>query len=158
MIRVRNVHLLFALGAISVLPACSNMMGGNRSSGASASATAAAQPVANDMVKQVQGRLQQDGYYKQGNVDGVWGTGTMNAVQDFQRDHNLSATGKLDVPTLQALNVAAPVGNPSSGPAAVDQTAPNNNVNNNTYNTSPNTPAGNTYTGTGTAAPGTRQP
>jgi peptidoglycan hydrolase-like protein with peptidoglycan-binding domain len=107
------------------------------------------------MVKQVQGRLQQDGYYKLGNVDGVWGVGTMNAVQAFQRDHNLSATGKLDVPTLQALNVAAPVNNPNPGTAPVDPSAPNDT---NTYNTSPGSTGTAPNITAPTTAPGTRQP
>ena len=107
MIRARNVSLLAAIGAIALLPACSDMMGGRSSSASSAAAAPAPQPVANAMVKQVQDRLQHDGYYKQGAVDGVWGSGTMNAVQAFQRDHSLAATGQLDVPTLQALNINA---------------------------------------------------
>jgi len=36
------------------------------------------------------------------------GAGTESAVQAFQRDHNLGASGKLDMPTLQALNLAGP--------------------------------------------------
>jgi peptidoglycan hydrolase-like protein with peptidoglycan-binding domain len=137
MIRARNVHLLLALGALTALPACSNLMG-NRSSGSTAAATAP-KPVANDMVREVQGKLQQDGYYKQGPVDGVWGTGTMNAVQSFQRDHNLNATGKLDVPTLQALNITDngnPPNNPppSSNPNDNDNTQPVNPPSNNPNN------------------------
>ena len=58
------------------------------------------------MVKQVQSKLRDDGYYKQGAVDGVWGSGTEYAVRSFQHDHNLSSNGQLDVPTLQALNVS----------------------------------------------------
>jgi peptidoglycan hydrolase-like protein with peptidoglycan-binding domain len=88
------------LGA-AALPACSNMMGGN----STRTASAQPQPLANEMVRQVQAKLQQDGYYKQGAVDGLWGSGTEMAVQNFQRDHNLPVTGKLSLPTLQALNV-----------------------------------------------------
>jgi peptidoglycan hydrolase-like protein with peptidoglycan-binding domain len=143
MISARNVHILFALGALTALPACSNMMG-NRSSTASASTAPAPQPVANDMVKQVQGKLQQDGYYKQGNVDGVWGAGTMNAVEAFQRDHNLSATGKLDVPTLQALNITDTGNNPSNNnPTPTNNQNATGNPHTNNYNTGPNNPNNN---------------
>lgn len=63
--------------------------------------------VAPDMVKDVQSKLRDDGYYEQGAVDGVWGSGTEAAVRSFQKDHQLSSSGQLDVPTLQALNVAS---------------------------------------------------
>jgi N-acetylmuramoyl-L-alanine amidase len=62
--------------------------------------------VAPATVRQVQSKLRDDGYYKQGPVDGVWGSGTQTSVQSFQRDHNLTANGQLDLPTLQALNLA----------------------------------------------------
>lgn len=158
MIRARNVSLLAAIGAIALLPACSDMMGGRSSSASSAAAAPAPQPVANAMVKQVQDRLQHDGYYKQGAVDGVWGSGTMNAVQAFQRDHSLAATGQLDVPTLQALNItdtgnAASTGNnpantgPVTNPGPVTNTAPATAPVGPTYNTNPPT------TSSGSTAP-----
>jgi peptidoglycan hydrolase-like protein with peptidoglycan-binding domain len=75
-------------------------------SGATRTAAATTAPaVSNDMVRQVQSRLQHDGYYKTGNVDGIWGSGTESAVMAFQRDHNISASGRLDAPTLQAMNI-----------------------------------------------------
>jgi peptidoglycan hydrolase-like protein with peptidoglycan-binding domain len=92
------------LGLLAVLGACSNMMG--NSSGSRPAAMAAQPTVAPDMVRQVQSKLRDDGYYKQGTVDGVWGSGTENAVRTFQHDHNLTSSGQLDVPTLQALNLA----------------------------------------------------
>jgi peptidoglycan hydrolase-like protein with peptidoglycan-binding domain len=70
--------------------------------------TAMTQPaVAPDMVRQVQSKLRDDGYYKQGSVDGVWGSGTEASMRSFQHDHNLATNGQLDVPTLQALNLAS---------------------------------------------------
>lgn len=134
MSRARTVHFLLALGAISVLPACSDMMG----SRSAATAPAAPQPVANAMVKQVQERLQHDGYYRQGAIDGVWGTGTMTALQAFQRDHGLSATGQLDVPTLQALNVTDTGNNPPATAATASASTPAN-----TSPVPPNSPAPN---------------
>ncbi len=148
MSRARNVHLLLTVGAISLLSACTNI-----DSRSAAVAPAPPQPVASAMVKQVQDRLQHDGYYRQGAIDGVWGAGTMTAVQAFQRDHSLSASGQLDMPTLQALNVAdagnGPAGSPASaatGPtASASPTSPNSAPNANTYNTAPaTTPPGST--------------
>lgn len=133
MSRARNVHLLLALGAISLLPACTNM-----DSRSAAVAPPAPQPVANVMVKQVQDRLQHDGYYRQGAIDGVWGSGTMTAVQAFQRDHSLSATGQLDVPTLQALNVTDTGNNPPATAATASASTPAN-----TSPVPPNSPAPN---------------
>lgn len=110
-----------AVGVLAGLGACSNMMGNN--SQASRPVAATAPTVAPDMVKQVQAKLRDSGYYKQGNVDGVWGTGTENAVRSFQHDHNLGSSGQLDVPTLQALNVTSRPGT-TDNPAATNNTAP----------------------------------
>jgi peptidoglycan hydrolase-like protein with peptidoglycan-binding domain len=102
-----------AVSLLAGLGACSNMMG---SSNSTSKPVAMTQPtVAPDMVKQVQSKLRDGGYYKLGAVDGVWGTGTETAVRSFQKDHNLGSSGQLDVPTLQALNVA-------NGPAVANST------------------------------------
>jgi peptidoglycan hydrolase-like protein with peptidoglycan-binding domain len=69
------------------------------------------------MVREVQSRLSDGGYYQLGAIDGIWGTGTETAVKNFQRDHDLGTSGKLDVPTLQALNLTA------TAPAAPDRPA-----------------------------------
>ncbi|MBN8930093.1 MAG: hypothetical protein BGO51_07220 [Rhodospirillales bacterium 69-11] len=157
MIKPRNIHLVLALAAVAALPGCSDMFG-NRSGGGSQGSSAAAaapQPVANEMVRQVQERLKNDGYYKTGAVDGVWGSGTMTAVQNFQRDHNLTASGQLDVPTLRALNVANTgnantTGTSSSNTNMNGTTTSTGNYNANNPNmntTNPNAPANpaNTY-------------
>ena len=127
-----------AVGMLAGLGACSNIMGHGNSSEASRPAAAATEPtLAPDMVKQVQAKLRDSGYYKQGNVDGVWGSGTENAVRSFQHDHNLGSSGQLDVPTLQALNVTkAPVA--TNGSAAANNTAPTQPTNVNS-NGNPNT-------------------
>lgn len=107
-----------AVVLLAGLGACSNIMGGeNHTASAPPPATATAPTVAPNMVKEVQSKLRDDGYYKQGSVDGVWGSGTEAAVRSFQKDHNLSSNGQLDVPTLQALNVAG-------APNATSNTAP----------------------------------
>jgi peptidoglycan hydrolase-like protein with peptidoglycan-binding domain len=85
-------------------------------------------PVAQVTIKDVQTALQQAGYYKRGRVDGIWGHGTERAVRQFQHAHKLTANGKLDVPTLQALNLTgAP---PSTDHNAPDNTAPANSPDN----------------------------
>jgi peptidoglycan hydrolase-like protein with peptidoglycan-binding domain len=40
-----------------------------------------------------------------GNIDGAWGQETQAAVREFQRTHELEATGTLTLPTLAALGV-----------------------------------------------------
>lgn len=92
------------LSLLAGLGACSNF----DSRGSAPPSTAMTQPaVAPDMVRQVQSKLRDDGYYKQGPVDGVWGSGTQASVRSFQHDHNLATNGQLDVPTLQALNLTS---------------------------------------------------
>jgi hypothetical protein len=61
--------------------------------------------VTQGLMAQVQHSLQQRGFYHQGNVDGVWGPATSEAISAFQQHNNLHRTGQLDVPTLEALNV-----------------------------------------------------
>jgi peptidoglycan hydrolase-like protein with peptidoglycan-binding domain len=129
-----------AIGLLAGLGACSDMMG---NSGSASRSTAMTQPtVAPDMVKQVQSKLRDGGYYKQGSVDGVWGSGTESAVRSFQHDHNLTSSGQLDVPTLQALNLA------SNSPSAYNNNAPARTMDSNPnppptqpMSTNPNTPA-----------------
>jgi peptidoglycan hydrolase-like protein with peptidoglycan-binding domain len=135
--KIWNVPTLVAFGALAALPACSNLMGGGRSSQASSQPAVSTSPaLAPDTIKQVQARLRDDGYYKQGPVDGLWGDGTQSAVRNFQRDHSLSTTGRLDVATLEALNI---VGN-GNNTAATDQTTNGVNDRNNspTYNSGNN--------------------
>lgn len=87
MTKVRNVATLLALCGVAALPACS-MFGGNQSSRSSYPSyastptyTAPQSPgLSQDMIQQVQGRLQQQGLYH-GSVDGVWGPGTESAVR-----------------------------------------------------------------------------
>ncbi len=102
-----------AAGLLAGLGACSNMMGGGGT--AASRPVAATQPVTQPtmapvMVKDVQSRLRDDGYYKLGSLDGIWGSRTESAVRSFQKDHNLATSGQLDVPTLQALNLTSPPG------------------------------------------------
>ncbi len=56
-------------------------------------------------VKNIQTALSNKGYYG-GNIDGIYGTGTKNAVLAFQRDNGLSADGIAGKQTLKALGIA----------------------------------------------------
>jgi len=114
--QVRKVATLVALAGVAVLPACS-MFGGNRTQASRASSPSQgyastqqnypspqSPELTQDTLKQVQERLQQQGMYH-GRIDGVWGRGTEAAVRSYQQQHNLNASGKLDVDTLASLNL-----------------------------------------------------
>jgi len=128
MIRMRNLAPMLALGALTVLPACS-MFGGNENTraaaaprsydnsgnttAAAAAAPAAAAatgssgtvaPVSPGMIRRVQARLQQDGDYK-GRIDGVWGPMTESGVRSWQQAHNVNANGEIDMATLQSMGI-----------------------------------------------------
>ena len=57
-----------------------------------------------DEVREIQTKLKQMGYYS-GNVDGIFGTATKNAVIKFQKDNKLSADGIAGKKTLEALGI-----------------------------------------------------
>jgi peptidoglycan hydrolase-like protein with peptidoglycan-binding domain len=148
MTKVRNVATLLALCGAAALPACSMFGGGNQNSRASYPTYAAAptyaapqqSAVSPDMIRQVQGNLQQQGLYH-GSVDGVWGPGTESAVRSYQQQHNLNTTGQLDASTLSSMNIAANQNYGNSQPPPNDQrygsnyNPPNNNQPN--YNPPP---------------------
>ena len=57
------------------------------------------------IIANVQTALQQQGYY-QGEVDGVIGPLTREAIAGYQRDHGLYETSSIDQPTLESLGMA----------------------------------------------------
>jgi len=69
-----------------------------------------------DEVIQIQTKLKNWGYYN-GAIDGIYGTGTFNAVKNFQRKNGLTADGVAGSQTLAAMGI-------SSG-----STSGNNNLN-----------------------------
>ena len=73
-------------------------------------------------VKQIQKKLKEWGYYN-GNVDGIYGTKTFNAVKKFQSQNGLNVDGIAGEKTLAALGINSS-NNSSSG----------NNVNNTDLN------------------------
>jgi hypothetical protein len=57
------------------------------------------------VIANVQTALQQQGYY-QGDVDGLIGPQTREAVANYQRDHGLVETASIDQPTLESLGMS----------------------------------------------------
>lgn len=70
------------------------------------------------LVRDVQQALKNRGYYK-GNVDGIYGTGTYNAIVSFQKDNALTADGIAGTETLRALGISSGTG--SSGIGQTEQ-------------------------------------
>lgn len=56
------------------------------------------------VIANVQSELQQSGYY-QGDLDGLFGPMTRQALLNFQSDNGLAPTGEIDEPTLNALGL-----------------------------------------------------
>ena len=140
-----TVRLTLAGLTLMGLAACSSMgMGGSPPSPAPPPPVAQlpqTAPVASVTIHDVQTALQQNGYYKNQKLDGVWGPRTERAVKAFQRAHGLTSNGQLDVPTLQALNLTgAP---PSTGPASAADNTDNNDNNAGVNNPPPAPPPDN---------------
>jgi hypothetical protein len=57
------------------------------------------------VIANVQAALQQQGYYH-GDVDGLIGPLTREAIANYQRDHGLYTTSTIDQPTLRSLGMA----------------------------------------------------
>jgi Putative peptidoglycan binding domain len=57
------------------------------------------------VIANVQSALQQQGYYH-GEIDGLIGPLTREAVANYQRDHGLCETAAIDRPTLESLGMA----------------------------------------------------
>lgn len=66
--------------------------------------TEVAQVATTSQNKQVQQKLKELGYYN-GAIDGIFGSGTINAVKNFQRDYGLTVDGIVGTRTLNALGL-----------------------------------------------------
>lgn len=66
-------------------------------------------------VRNIQTRLKKWGYYS-GSIDGIYGTGTKNAVIKFQKKHGLTADGVAGPKTLEKIGL--PTGSSSGGAGA----------------------------------------
>ena len=63
--------------------------------------------VSRNVVHNAQQQLQHQGYYQNGQIDGVMGSQTRQAVETFQQAKGIPATGQLDQRTLAALTSAS---------------------------------------------------
>jgi hypothetical protein len=57
-----------------------------------------------DLAMSVQTKLTDDGYYH-GQVDGVLGSSSLEAIRQFQSDHGLTVNGRIDPKLLDALGI-----------------------------------------------------
>lgn len=105
MIKLHNIAALPAISSVAALPACS-MFGGDNNASRTSRSTPQSPALSQDMVQQVQTRLQQQGMYR-GSVDGQWGPATEAAVCSYQQQHDINATGQLDTATLASLNLGS---------------------------------------------------
>ncbi|HJU20130.1 MAG TPA: peptidoglycan-binding protein [Stellaceae bacterium] len=81
-------------------------------------ATAAYRP--GDLVVRTQLALRRDGLYH-GNIDGIFGPRTSEALEDFQSRHGLRVTGSLNPRTMASLFGGAPAYQGSSAPPTAYQ-------------------------------------
>lgn len=70
-------------------------------------------------VTQIQTKLKRWGYY-QGNIDGVYGSQTLEAVKYFQRKNGLVVDGIAGKKTLEAMGIFNSTGNSSSSSSSSD--------------------------------------
>ncbi|MBC7951416.1 MAG: peptidoglycan-binding protein [Rhodospirillaceae bacterium] len=98
---MKKALTLALLGALVVSPAMARGMGEQRSDIQSGQQSS---QLDQNTTRQVQQQLQQQGY-DVGQVDGVWGQKSRQALMNFQRDQNMQATGRPDQQTMAALGV-----------------------------------------------------
>lgn len=72
-----------------------------------------------DEVRTIQDKLKRWGYYK-GNVDGIYGSQTVEAVKYFQRKNGLVVDGIAGKNTLEAMGIFNSPGNTSSGTSSTN--------------------------------------
>jgi peptidoglycan hydrolase-like protein with peptidoglycan-binding domain len=89
-----------------------SMKAGDRDMGLQASQNDAPIHVGPAAVRKIQEQLSQKGF-EVGTADGVWGSSTSSAVKEFQKSQGLASTGKLDLETIQAMNIQDLIGSDS---------------------------------------------
>lgn len=127
MVKARSFASALAVSALLGMTGCSMFGGGHQEAAATPPPAPAPAPaptppppqnveVTRSMVRHVQALLKRDHLYP-GRIDGIYGPQTEHGVMQFQQQDNLQATGKIDVPTLQAMNLGnlVPQGSQSSG-------------------------------------------
>lgn len=82
-----------------------------------------------DRVSEIQSALARSGYYK-GNPNGKWDANTISAMRNFQEDHGINGTGKIDALSLQKLGLGSEIaGVDAPRPPAPKGSAPANQTN-----------------------------
>ncbi|MGC2704407.1 MAG: peptidoglycan-binding protein [Candidatus Acidiferrales bacterium] len=59
-----------------------------------------------ERISEIQSALARGGYY-QGDPNGKWDSNTVSALEKFQSDNGMNASGKLDAPSLQKLGLGS---------------------------------------------------
>ena len=77
-------------------------------------------------VRTIQTKLKRWGYYN-GNIDGIYGSQTMEAVKYFQRKNGLTVDGIAGTKTLQAMGIYNSSGNSSSSSSSNSSSSTNSN-------------------------------
>lgn len=121
MLKVRHLASCMAISALTAMTACSALgLGGNNQQAAVTAPPPAPPPPAPaatpqnvelspSLIRRVQTVLKSDKLYR-GRVDGIWGPATQHGVTQFQQKNNLQATGSIDGPTLDAMNLGGAAG------------------------------------------------
>jgi peptidoglycan hydrolase-like protein with peptidoglycan-binding domain len=123
---------VIALVAVGCVPASVARASGRQQQGSSSTATSPATPPSTttkppvkkkhhyarrepkqkaptpERISEIQSALARNGYY-QGQPNGKWDSNTIGAMQKFQSDHGLDATGKLDALSLQKLGLGSDI-------------------------------------------------
>jgi peptidoglycan hydrolase-like protein with peptidoglycan-binding domain len=94
--------IALAVGSTAALAA--GEMRDRQATGADPAPTATQSGVPADTVRQVQQKLKTEGF-DPGPVDGVLGPQTESALRDWQQSKGISASGRVDRPTLAALGL-----------------------------------------------------
>jgi N-acetylmuramoyl-L-alanine amidase len=77
-------------------------------------------------VRTIQTKLKRWGYYN-GNVDGIYGSQTLEAVKKFQRKNGLTVDGIAGTKTLQAMGIFNSSGNSSGNTSSNSSSSTNSN-------------------------------
>lgn len=93
-----------------------------------------------EVVRDLQNRLVGAGY-DVGTVDGVYGSGTANAVEWFQYDNELEVSGVIDAATAEALGFR-PQGTGTQTPTSKTVSAPTSGEAQNSEENAPSDPTG----------------
>ncbi len=104
---MKTALIIALMGALATSPAWARDMGEQRSDAQGTQhmgAQGQSGKLDQNTARQVQQQLQSQGY-DVGQVDGIWGQRSRQALMNFQRDQNMRATGQPDQQTMAALGL-----------------------------------------------------